>query len=108
MLDIKPIIRGYRNETGPVAKLRHFDDACARLFAYAARRVASGLLTPTLGFCYGGEPSEMRKQIGRAHVPVTNAHIVFRLPLEKKKSHHISTTIPTEHTCTQLHSQPTI
>ncbi|HEY9546227.1 MAG TPA: DegV family protein, partial [Solimonas sp.] len=64
MLDIKPIIRGYRNETGPVAKLRHFDDACARLFAYAARRVASGLLTPTLGLCYGGELSEMRKLPG--------------------------------------------
>jgi DegV family protein with EDD domain len=64
MLDIKPIIRGYRNETGPVAKLRHFDDACARLFAYAARRVSGGLLTPTLGLCYGGELSEMRKLPG--------------------------------------------
>src|SRR3546814_6822463 len=100
MLDIKPIIRGYRNETGPVAKLRHFDDACARLFAYAARRVASGLLTPTLGLCYGGELSEMRKlpgygelqrtcrengKIGRAHVctPATKAHIVCRLLLQK-------------------------
>lgn len=64
MLDIKPIIRGYRNETGPVAKLRHFDDACARLFAYAARRVSGGLLTPTLGLCYGGELSELRKLPG--------------------------------------------
>lgn len=64
MLDIKPIIRGYRNETGPVAKLRHFDDACSRLFAYAARRVTAGLLTPTLGLCYGGELDEMRKLPG--------------------------------------------
>src|SRR3546814_18242445 len=65
MLDIKPIIRGYRNETGPVAKLRHFDDACASLFAYAARRVASGLLTPPLGLCFGGGPSTMRQQNGK-------------------------------------------
>ncbi|NGY06128.1 DegV family protein [Solimonas terrae] len=64
MLDIKPIIRGYRNETGPVAKLRHFDDACSRLFAYAAQRVVSGLLTPTLGLCYGGELGELRKLPG--------------------------------------------
>lgn len=64
MLDIKPIVRGYRNETGPVAKLRHFDDACARLFAYAGRRVIAGLLTPTVGLCYGGELDEMRKLPG--------------------------------------------
>src|SRR3546814_18165645 len=38
MLDIKPNIRGYRHETGPVAKRRPFDYACARSFAYAARQ----------------------------------------------------------------------
>ncbi|MGH8445473.1 MAG: DegV family protein [Solimonas sp.] len=61
MLDIKPIIRGYRNATGPAAKLRHFDDACSRLFAFTGERIrAGGLLTPTLGLCYGGELSELR------------------------------------------------
>src|SRR3546814_17555468 len=58
MLDIKPLIRGYRNETGPVAKLRHLADARASLFAHAARSVARGLLPPPLGLCSG--------EIGRA------------------------------------------
>ena len=65
-LDIKPLIRGYRNETGPVAKLRHFDDAAERLFAYAAERVAQGLLTPTLCLSYGGELDDMRRLPGYA------------------------------------------
>lgn len=68
MLDIKPVIRGYRNETGPVAKLRHFDDACARLFAYAGRRVGAGLLTPTMGLCYGGDLAELRALPGYAQL----------------------------------------
>lgn len=65
-LDIKPLIRGYRNETGPVAKLRHFDDAAERLFGYAARRVEQGLLTPTLALSYGGELAQMRQLPGYA------------------------------------------
>ncbi|WP_020648331.1 DegV family protein [Solimonas variicoloris] len=68
MLDIKPIVRGYRNETGPVAKPRHFDDACARLFTYAGERVRAGLLTPTLGLCYGGDLAEMRALPGYEHL----------------------------------------
>lgn len=59
-LDIKPVLRGYRGDTGPVAKIKGFEPAAARLFAFAARRVAAGLLTPTLALCYGGELDEMR------------------------------------------------
>ncbi len=63
-LDIKPLIRGYRNETGPVAKLRHFDDAAEKVFAYVGSRVEKGLLTPTVALSYGGELSQMRKLRG--------------------------------------------
>lgn len=65
-LDIKPLIRGYRNETGPVAKLRHFDDAAEKVFAYVGDRVEKGLLTPTLALSYGGDLAEMRKLPGYA------------------------------------------
>jgi DegV family protein with EDD domain len=65
-LDIKPLIRGYRNETRPVAKLRHFEDAAQALFGYAAERAEKGLLTPTLALSYGGELAEMRKLPGYA------------------------------------------
>ena len=66
MLDIKPLLRAYRNETGPVAKLRHFDDVVSKLFGYVVRRVDAGLLTPTVCLSYGGELEEMRKLPGYA------------------------------------------
>ena len=59
-LDIKPVLRGWRGDTGPVAKIKGFDPAVRALFEFAARRVAAGLLTPTLCLCYGGELDEMR------------------------------------------------
>ena len=59
-LDIKPVLRGHRGETGPVAKIKGFEAAARKMFDFAARRVASGLLTPTLTLCYGGELDEMR------------------------------------------------
>jgi DegV family protein with EDD domain len=65
-LDIKPLIRGYRNETGPVAKLRHFDDAAEKLLTYTAARVEQGLLTPTVCLSYGGELDDMRRLPGYA------------------------------------------
>lgn len=70
-LDIKPLIRGYRNETGPVAKLRHFDDAAQKVFGYITERVDKGLLTPTLALSYGGELAEMRKLPGYAETITT-------------------------------------
>lgn len=70
-LDIKPLIRGYRNETGPVAKLRHFDDAAQKVFGYIGERVSKGLMTPTLVLSYGGELAEMRKLPGYAEALTT-------------------------------------
>jgi DegV family protein with EDD domain len=64
-LDIKPLLRAFRNETSPVAKLRHFDDSAERCFAYIAKRInRNNLLTPTLCLSYGGELSAMEKLPG--------------------------------------------
>ncbi|MCW5580490.1 MAG: DegV family protein [Luteimonas sp.] len=63
-LDIKPVLRGWRGDTGPVAKIKGFDPAVRALFEFAARRVEAGLMTPTLTLCYGGELGEMRAMPG--------------------------------------------
>ena len=59
-LDIKPVLHANRGETGPVAKIKGFEPAVHKVFEHAARRVAAGLLTPTLCLSYGGELEEMR------------------------------------------------
>jgi fatty acid-binding protein DegV len=59
-LDIKPLLHCHRGETGPVAKLKGFDNAARTLFDFAARRVREGkLLTPTLAVSYGGKIDEL-------------------------------------------------
>lgn len=42
VLDVKPILRAYRNETEPVAKMRGFDNGTRALFDYAVRCVRRG------------------------------------------------------------------
>jgi DegV family protein with EDD domain len=64
MLDIKPIIRAYHEETGPVSKARGFEQACEKLLQYAVRRIRSGLLAPTICISYGGDPEEVKKLPG--------------------------------------------
>lgn len=63
-LDIKPILRAYRNETGPVAKLRGFQNGARALFDYAVRCVRSGLMTPTMAVSYGGDLADLEKLPG--------------------------------------------
>jgi fatty acid-binding protein DegV len=58
-LDIKPILRGYRGETGPVGKVRGFEQGTQALFGYAAKRVHAGLLVPVVCVSYGGDLSEL-------------------------------------------------
>ncbi len=60
MLDIKPILCGHRDNTGPVAKMRHFDAAVETMFANATRSVEAGLLTPSICLGYGGDPDEVQ------------------------------------------------
>ncbi|MCK9538959.1 DegV family protein [Dokdonella sp.] len=70
-LDIKPILRGFRGETGPVGKARSFEAATKVLFEYAGRRIRAGLLTPTLCVSYGGELAELAELPGYADLRAT-------------------------------------
>lgn len=77
MLDIKPVLRGHRGETGPVAKLKGFEPAVEKMLDFAGERVAAGLMTPTLTLCYGGELEELRAMPGYARLRETcDAHNV--------------------------------
>ena len=67
-LDIKPILHCHRGETGPVAKVKGFEAAAERLFGFVGRRVAAGLMTPTVALSYGGELERMRALPGYARL----------------------------------------
>ncbi|MEO9216048.1 MAG: DegV family protein, partial [Rhodanobacter sp.] len=54
-LDIKPLLRCFRGETGPVGKVRGFDHGAEMLFGYATKRVRAGLLVPMVSVSYGGD-----------------------------------------------------
>lgn len=54
-LDIKPLLRCYRGETGPVGKVRGFEQGAEMLFGYAVQRVRAGLLVPMVCVSYGGD-----------------------------------------------------
>jgi len=58
-LDIKPLLRAYRGETGPVGKVRGFAHGAETLFGYVARRVHAGLLVPAVCVSYGGDLAEL-------------------------------------------------
>jgi len=59
-LDIKPVLRGYRGVTEPVAKLKGFEPSVQKMFEFTARKVREGLMTPTVCLGYGGELAELR------------------------------------------------
>jgi DegV family protein with EDD domain len=54
-LDIKPILRCFQGETGPVGKVRGFEQGAEALFGYAAKRVRAGLMVPMVCASYGGD-----------------------------------------------------
>jgi fatty acid-binding protein DegV len=72
-LDIKPILHCNKGETGPVGKVKGFEAASEKLFDFAARRVRSGLLTPTMSLSYGGELEAMHAQPGYERLRATCA-----------------------------------
>jgi DegV family protein with EDD domain len=58
--DIKPILHCNRGETGPVGKVKGFDQAAQKLFEHAVSRVEKReLMTPTMCVSYGGELDEL-------------------------------------------------
>lgn len=63
-LDIKPILCGRHNETFPAAKVRHYDVAVERIFHYVAKRVAGGLLAPTVCLSYAGDEAAIKQLPG--------------------------------------------
>ena len=65
-LDIKPLLRCFRGETGPVGKVRGFEQGAEALFTYAAKRVRAGLLVPVVCVSYGGDLAILTKLPGYA------------------------------------------
>jgi len=65
-LDIKPIIRCYRGETGAVGKARGFEQGAETLFGVAAKSLRQGLLVPAVCLSYGGDLAELRQLPGHA------------------------------------------
>jgi len=65
-LDIKPVLRAFRGNTEPVAKLKGFEPSVQKLFEFTARKVREGLMTPTVCVGYGGELAELRGLPGYA------------------------------------------
>lgn len=63
-LDVKPLVRGYRNNTGPVARVRHFEEGSAKVWKYVERQIDKGLLSPALVVEYGGDPANLEKLPG--------------------------------------------
>ncbi|TAJ53168.1 MAG: DegV family EDD domain-containing protein [Nevskiaceae bacterium] len=72
-LDVKPLVRGYRNTTQPVTRLRHFDEGVAKVFKYVEGQIRKGLLTPSLLVEYGGDPRLLEALPGYAQL-VNTAH----------------------------------
>lgn len=63
-LDIAPILCGHNGETFPVAKVRGFEASVQRLFEYAERRIARGLLAPYVCVSYAGEEDTIKQLPG--------------------------------------------
>lgn len=70
-LDIKPVLRAWRGETEPVAKIKGFEPAAQKMFEVAGARVRAGLMTPTLALGYGGELAELRALPGHGQLRAT-------------------------------------
>lgn len=67
-LEIRPLLRACRGATRAVARLMGFDEGARKLFEFAGRRAASGLLSPTLCVSYGGELKELEAMSGYAEL----------------------------------------
>lgn len=64
LLDMKPVIRGHRNETASIASVHHFDKGAQRLFEFIIERIQAGLLAPTLCVSYTGDLEKLEAMPG--------------------------------------------
>lgn len=62
MLDIKPVILGYRGESQAICKERGFDRALERLFEITRAAIDRGLRTRALAMSYAGDPEAIRQK----------------------------------------------
>lgn len=93
-LDIKPLLRGHRGETAPVAKVRGFEHGAETMFRHAGQRVRAGLLTPTLCVSYGGDPAALATLPGYAELRETCAECeveLYESPMSVTGMIHVGT-----------------
>ncbi|HWY23977.1 MAG TPA: DegV family protein [Nevskia sp.] len=62
--DMKPVIRGHRNDTASIATVHHFDKGSQRLCGFVAERIRAGLLAPTLCVTYAGDLAKLENLPG--------------------------------------------
>ncbi|MGP1666108.1 MAG: DegV family protein [Rhodanobacter sp.] len=67
-LDIKPILRCFRGETGPVSKTRGFEQGAETLLKYVTQRVRDGLIVPAVCVSYGGDLAVLPQLPGYAEL----------------------------------------
>ena len=67
-MDIKPILRCYQGETGPVGKVRGFEAGAKALLGYTVGQVRAGLLVPVVCLSYGGDLTTLPRLPGYAEL----------------------------------------
>jgi DegV family protein with EDD domain len=66
MLEIRPVLRCYRNESDQAVKVRTYDAALTQMFANAENQVRVGLLSPFICVSYSGDLADVPKLPGFA------------------------------------------
>lgn len=59
MLEIRPVLRCYRNESDQAVKVRTYDGALLKMFANAENQVRAGLLSPYICVSYSGDLADV-------------------------------------------------
>jgi len=68
-LDMKPLVRGFRNETGAITTLRHFEEGALRCFQFVIRLIRERkLLSPTLCLGFAGDLRRLEELPGHAEL----------------------------------------
>lgn len=70
-LDVKPILHANKGVTGPVAKVRGYENAAEKLFQTLMLNIRGGLLVNAVCLSYGGELDDMRNLPGYSALVAT-------------------------------------